>query len=96
MLVPVANDHAALAWGPGYTIHASKDSPMAVALTVQSQPAVRTACGSDVYPYLVGIVDHPGQTLLMTWPPPPGDRCPDCVRILGRVGKVSDNWFTLE
>ena len=76
------------------TIHASADKPWDVAgAQTGRRIAVRTVCGSDVLPYIVGTED-PDRTLLMYWPPPPGQRCVDCVRILGSPRKPRHGWGT--
>lgn len=86
------HDHAALSWGRGYTIHASRDTPSAVVTHLAAgHNTARTVCGSDVRPRLVGT-SSPGDVMLMSWPPPPGDRCVDCIRILGRPRRPRGGW----
>lgn len=97
LLFPLTADHAALAFNQWCTIHASADKPWEVA-RAHSGPhriAVRTVCGSDVLPFIVGT-EHPDRPLLMTWPPPPGQRCVDCVRILGKPRRTRGGWGTWE
>lgn len=94
LMVPLTNDHAALAFNQWCTIHASADKPWEVAKAQSGRRiAVRTVCGSDVFPYIVGTGD-PERTLLMSWPPPPTQRCVDCERILGRPRPTRGGWGT--
>ena len=97
MLVPITADHAALAFNQWCTIHASLESPSEVARAQTEQmTAVRTVCGSDVFPYIVAAGSDPANArpMLMSWPPPPGLRCVDCERILGRPRPVRGGWGT--
>ena len=95
ILVPLTEDHAALAFNQWCTIHASVDKPWEVAKAqTERRIAVRTMCGSDVFPYIVAT-EHPDRPLLlMSWPPPPAQRCVDCERILGRPRPTRGGWGT--
>jgi hypothetical protein len=94
LAVPLTVDHAALAFNQWCTIHASADKPYEVAKAQTGRTiAVRTVCGSDVFPYIVGT-ERPGTQLLMSWPPPPAQRCVDCERILGRPRPIRGGWGT--
>jgi hypothetical protein len=99
MLVPITAEHGALAFNQWCTIHASLDSPLAVAEAQRDGlVAVRTVCGSDVFPYLVTVMPAE-RPMLMAWPPPPAQRCVDCARILGtstrRPRHGYDTWDSL-
>lgn len=94
LLVPLTAAHAALAFNQWCTIHASLESPLTVAEAQHDRlTAVRTVCGSDVFPYIVAT-ERPGSPLLMSWPPPPDLRCVSCERILGRPRPVRGGWGT--
>jgi hypothetical protein len=86
MLIPISADRVALAFNQWCTIHASADTPGKVAEQLAAgHVAVRAVCGSDVHPYIVSVgVEASTRPMIMPWPPPPGLRCVDCERILGK------------
>lgn len=96
IFVPLVAERAALGFGNGYRIHASVDSPLAVSEHCRTHFGARTVCGSDLPPYVVGLTNRPGSSLMMTWPPPPQDRCTDCEAVLGRPRRPRHGWGTWE
>lgn len=93
ILTPITADRAALAFNQWCTIHASVAAPLDVARAQAPGPvAVRTVCGSDVFPYIVAAgTTLPPQPMLLAWPPPPAQRCVDCERLLGTPRRRSRN-----
>jgi hypothetical protein len=95
LLWPVADDRVALAFTQHTTIHASADRPLVVAKG--GRPEARSVCGSDVYPYIVGIDGRDDMAMVMPWPPPPERRCEDCCRLLGGTPrKARGGWGSWE
>ena len=95
LLVPISAARVALAWNEWCDVHASIDEPLKVAKAQADRlTAVRTVCGSDVFPYIVdvGVAGDAVQPMMMSWPPPPALRCVDCQRITNTSRTRRHEW----
>lgn len=85
-------------WALAHEYHCAVIAPRATVHAIRWRPPYRSLCGVDVKPFGVetrttntDIVDG----LIIPWPPPLIDRCPDCAEITGigrRLPKGSPSW----